>query len=221
MRLLVVEDEVRTASLLAKGLTEAGHVVDVCNDGVDGLAAATTGLYDAIVLDIMLPKLDGWSFLAGLREQDRRTPALILSAREDVRDRIRGLNLGADDYLVKPFIFEELLARLNALLRRQQPAQNKPLEFSDLSLDQRSLTAIRGTEKINLTAKEFQMLELFMRHQGEILSRTFISERIWDMSFDADSNVIEVNVRRLRRKIDEPFERKLIHTIKGAGYVLR
>lgn len=221
MRLLVVEDEVRTASLLAKGLTEAGHVVDVCNDGLDGMAAATTGVYDAIVLDIMLPKLDGWSLLAALREQDRRTPMLILSAREDVRDRIRGLNLGADDYLVKPFIFEELLARLNALMRRQQPTQGKPLEFADLTLDQRSLTAIRGQERINLTAKEFQMLELFLRHQGEVLSRTFISDRIWDMSFDADSNVIEVNVRRLRRKIDEPFERKLIHTIKGAGYVLR
>jgi two-component system copper resistance phosphate regulon response regulator CusR len=221
VRLLVVEDEPRTASLLAKGLSEAGHVVDVCNDGLDGMAAATTGSYDAIVLDIMLPKLDGWSLLAALREQDKRTPMLILSAREDVRDRIRGLNLGADDYLVKPFIFEELLARLNALLRRQQPVQSKPLEFADLSLDQRSLTAIRGAERINLTAKEFQMLELFMRHQGEILSRTFISERIWDMSFDADSNVIEVNVRRLRRKIDEPFERKLIHTVKGAGYVLR
>lgn len=221
MRLLVIEDEARTASLLAKGLTEAGHVVDVCNNGLDGLAAAAAGSYDAIVLDIMLPKLDGWSILAGLREQEVRTPTLILSAREDVRDRIRGLNLGADDYLVKPFIFEELLARLNALLRRQQPSQNKPLEFSDLSLDRRSLTAMRGSEKINLTAKEFQMLELFLQHQGEILSRTFISERIWDMSFDADSNVIEVNVRRLRRKIDEPFERKLIHTVKGAGYVLR
>lgn len=221
MRLLVVEDEARTAGLLAKGLTEAGHVVDVCNDGLDGMAAATAGFYDAIVLDIMLPKLDGWSLLAALREQDKRTPMLILSAREDVRDRIRGLNLGADDYLVKPFIFEELLARLNALLRRHQPTPGKALEFADLSLDQRSLTAIRGAERINLTAKEFQMLELFMRHQGEVLSRTFISERIWDMSFDADSNVIEVNVRRLRRKIDEPFERKLIHTIKGAGYVLR
>ncbi len=221
MRLLVVEDEARTASLLAKGLTEAGHVVDVCNDGLDGLAAATAGSYDAIVLDIMLPKLDGWAILAGLREQNVRTPTLILSARDDVRDRIRGLNLGADDYLVKPFIFEELLARLNALLRRQQPGQNRPLEFSDLSLDKRSLTAIRGNERINLTAKEFQMLELFLRHQGEILSRTFISERIWDMSFDADSNVIEVNVRRLRRKIDEPSAPKLIHTIKGAGYVLR
>jgi two-component system, OmpR family, copper resistance phosphate regulon response regulator CusR len=221
VRLLVVEDEDRTARLLAKGLGEAGHVVDVCADGLDGLAAATSGSYDIIVLDLMLPKLDGWSFLAGFREQNKVTPTLILSARDDVRDRVRGLKLGADDYLVKPFAFDELLARLDALSRRNHPGPAKPLAFVDLTIEQRSLTASRGSEKINLTAKEFMLLELLLRHQGEVLSRTFISERIWDMSFDIDSNVIEVNIRRLRRKVDEPFDRKLIHTVKGCGYVLR
>lgn len=221
MRLLVVEDEERTARLLARGLSEAGHVVDVSTNGLDGLAAAVSGSYDAIVLDLMLPKLDGWAVLAGFREHNKKTPALILSAREDVSDRVRGLNLGADDYLVKPFVFDELLARLNALLRRNQPIQGSPLEFVDLKLDPRSLTASRSGQTISLTVKEFQLLELLLRHQGEILSRATIAERVWDMSFDSDSNVIEVNIRRLRLKVDEPFARKIIHTVKGRGYVVR
>jgi two-component system copper resistance phosphate regulon response regulator CusR len=217
----VVEDEERTARLLARGLGEAGYVVDVSTNGLDGLAAAVSGSYDAIVLDLMLPKLDGWAVLAGFREHNKKTPALILSAREDVSDRVRGLNLGADDYLVKPFVFDELLARLNALLRRNQPIHGLPLEFIDLKLDPRSLTVSRSGQTISLTVKEFQLLELLLRHQGEILSRATIAERVWDMSFASDSNVIEVNIRRLRLKVDEPFERKIIHTVKGRGYVVR
>jgi two-component system, OmpR family, copper resistance phosphate regulon response regulator CusR len=221
MRLLVIEDEQRTRTLLSHGLREAGYVIDACDNGIDGLAHATGGEYDAIILDIMLPQMDGWSVLAGLRQHDKRTPALVLSAKEGVADRVRGLTLGADDYLVKPFAFDELLARVRAMLRRNQPIQEDPLSFADLRLDPRGYSVSRGGQRIELTAKEYQLLELLVRHQGEVLPRTLISERVWDMSFDSYSNVIEVNIRRLRMKIDDPFDRKLIHTVKGRGYVLR
>ena len=221
MRLLVVEDEQRTRRLLAHGLREAGFAIDACDNGLDGLAHASGGGYDAIILDIMLPQMDGWSVLAGLRQHDKQTPALVLSAKEGVADRVRGLTLGADDYLVKPFAFDELLARIRAMLRRNQPIQECPLTFADLRLDPRRFCASRADQTIELTAKEYQLLELLVRHQGEVLTRTVISERVWDMSFDSDSNVIEVNIRRLRLKVDGPFERKLIHTVKGRGYVIR
>lgn len=221
LRLLVIEDHEQTSRLLRRGLGEAGFVVDVCHDGLDGLHMATASQYDAIILDIMLPTLDGWMVLAGLRERDRRTPALILSARESVNDRVRGLSLGADDYLVKPFSFDELLARVRALLRRR--GENEPTKFAldDLVMEPNRLTVTRGGQPITLGLKEYQLLELLVRHQGEVLSRTFISERVWDMSFDSDSNVIEVNIRRLRKKIDEGHERPLIHTVRGRGYVVR
>ncbi len=221
MRLLVVEDEQRTRHLLVHGLSEAGFVIDACDNGLDGLVQAVGGNYDAIILDIMMPQMDGWSVLAGLRQHDKRTPALVLSAREEVADRVRGLTLGADDYLVKPFAFDELLARVRAMLRRNRPIQETPVAFADLRLEPRRFSASRAGETIELTGKEYSLLELLVRHQGEVLTRSAISERVWDMSFDSDSNVIDVNVWRLRRKVDDPFERKLIHTVKGRGYVIR
>jgi two-component system, OmpR family, copper resistance phosphate regulon response regulator CusR len=221
LRLLVIEDQEQTSRLLRRGLGEAGFVVDVAHDGLDGLHMATSSQYDAIILDIMMPRLDGWTVLAGLRESDRRTPALVLSARESVDDRVRGLSLGADDYLVKPFSFDELLARVRALLRRRTQHEPTTLAIADLSMDPGRLTITRAGQQITLGMKEYQLLELLVRHQGEVLSRNFIAERVWDMSFDSDSNVIEVNIRRLRKKIDDGFERQLIHTVRGRGYVVR
>lgn len=221
MRLLVIEDEQRTLGLLSDGLRAAGFQIDACDNGADGLQLAMQGSYGAIILDIMMPKMDGWSVLSELRKTDNRTPAIILSARESVSDRVRGLTLGADDYLVKPFAFDELLARLRAMLRRTSVLEEKPLEFLDLRLDPRGFAAVRGGETIELTAREYRLLELFLRHQGEVLSRESITSAVWNMSSDSESNVVEVNIKRLRRKIDDPFERKYIHTVKGRGYVLR
>lgn len=221
MRLLLIEDQEQTSRLLHQGLSEAGFVVDVCSDGLDGLERARSATYDAIILDIMLPTLDGWEILAGLRQRDAQTPALVLSALEGVEHRVRGLTLGADDYLVKPFSFDELLARLRALLRPRRHGEAPTLGLADLTLDPRRLVATRGDCPIDLSTKEFQLLELLVRHQGEVLSRAFISEHVWDMSFDSDSNVIEVSIRRLRKKIDDPYERKLIRTVRGRGYVVR
>ncbi len=221
MRLLVIEDHEQTSRLLRRGLGEAGFVVDVAHNGLDGLHMATSSPYDAIILDIMMPKLDGWTVLAGLRESDRRTPALVLSARESVDDRVRGLSLGADDYLVKPFSFDELLARVRALLRRANQPEQTTLSIADMTMDPSRLTITRAGQPITLGMKEYQLLELLVRRQGEVLSRNFIAEQVWDMSFDSDSNVIEVNIRRLRKKIDEGFERQLIHTVRGRGYVVR
>ncbi len=221
MRLLVIEDHEQTSRLLRRGLGEAGFVVDVAHNGLDGLHMATSSPYDAIILDIMMPKLDGWTVLAGLRESDRRTPALVLSARESVDDRVRGLSLGADDYLVKPFSFDELLARVRALLRRANQPEQTTLSIAEMTMDPSRLTVTRAGQPITLGMKEYQLLELLVRRQGEVLSRNFIAEQVWDMSFDSDSNVIEVNIRRLRKKIDEGFERQLIHTVRGRGYVVR
>jgi len=221
MRLLVIEDEDRTARLLHRGLKEAGFVVDTCSDGLDGLHQAISTPYDAIILDVRLPTLDGWMILAGLRERDQHTPALMLSAMEAVQHRVRGLSLGADDYLVKPFSFDELLARIRCLLRRRHPAEEQSLSIRDMTLDSKRLTVSRGGIPIHLSVKEFHLLELLVRHQNEVLSRSFISEEIWDMNFDSDSNVIEVNIRRLRKKIDDDHESKIIHTVRGRGYVAR
>jgi two-component system, OmpR family, copper resistance phosphate regulon response regulator CusR len=221
VELLIIEDESRTRDLLAFGLVEAGFSVDSCDNGVDGLARALSGGYDAIVLDIMMPGMDGWALLAGLRAHDRKTPAIILSARDAVQDRILGLTLGADDYLVKPFAFDELLARLRALLRRSSVTERECLDYADLRLMPRGQSAERAGRVIELTGKEYQLLELLLMHHGEVLSRAVISDRVWQMGVDSDSNVIEVNIRRLRGKVDDPHERKLIHTVKGRGYVLR
>ena len=221
MKFLVVEDDAKTSGFLQRGLSEEGFVVDVCGDGADGLDLASGGQYDLVILDIMLPLADGWTVLRDLRRIGNTTPVLILTARDGVKDRIRGLSLGADDYLIKPFAFGELLARIRAVLRRNVGAAADILRIDDLVLDPMRGKARRGDQTIDLTPKEIQLLELLMRHEDEVLSRTFIAERVWDMSFDSDSNVIDVNIRRLRSKVDDPFPRKLIHTVRGRGYVVR
>jgi heavy metal response regulator len=219
MRVLVVEDELRVRSFVERGLREAGFAVDVAVDGEDGLRLALVNPYDVIVLDLMLPKRDGLSVLRELRSAGRATPVLVLSARDEVDDRVRGLDAGADDYLPKPFAFAELLARVRALLRRGT-ARPSLLEVADLRVDLLSRKAERAGAKLDLTQKEFALLEYLARHAGEVVTRTMISEHVWDMNFDSFSNVIDVYIRYLRRKIDEPFEKKLIHTRRGVGYML-
>ena len=221
MRILIVEDEAKTAAYLSKGLTEHGYVVDVASNGIEGLHLATSGPYDLILLDVMLPGLDGWGVLDGIR-RERQTPVLFLSARDDVTDRVKGLELGADDYLVKPFAFSELLARIRTLLRRgasAQPAPEPGYRLADLEVDPVRRRVTRGGERIDLTAKEYALLDYFARHTGEVVSRTLIAEHVWDMNFDSDTNVVDVAVRRLRAKLDDRFAQKLIHTIRGVGYV--
>ena len=219
MKVLIIEDETKTSDYLCKGLSENGFVVDLATNGQDGLHLAQTGDYDVVVLDVMLPGKDGWTVLQELR-RSRQTPVLFLTAKDKVEDRVKGLELGADDYLVKPFAFSELLARIRTLLRRGKVAQPEVLRVADLELDSMRRKAIRGQTKINLTAKEFALLHLLMRRQGEVLSRTFIAEQVWDMNFDSETNVVEVAIRRLRAKIDDGSDKKLIHTMRGMGYVL-
>jgi two-component system copper resistance phosphate regulon response regulator CusR len=219
MKALIVEDETKTSDYLRKGLCENGFVVDLANNGIDGLHLALTGEYDIIVLDVTMPGKDGWSVLQELR-RSQETPVIFLTARDKVEDRVKGLELGADDYLVKPFAFSELLARIRTLLRRGKIQQPEVLRIADLELDPLRRRATRGQTKIDLTAKEFSLLYLFLRRQGEVLSRTFIAEQVWDMNFDSDTNVVEVAMRRLRAKIDDNYDKKLIHTIRGMGYVL-
>jgi two-component system copper resistance phosphate regulon response regulator CusR len=219
MKVLIVEDEAKTGDYLRKGLTENGFVVDLVSNGMDGLHLALTEDYAVIVLDVMLPGMDGWSVLRELRKA-KDTPVIFLTARDEVEDRVKGLELGADDYLVKPFAFSELLARLRTLLRRGRNVQAEALTIADLELDPVRRRVARGATRIDLTAKEFALLHLLMRRQGEVLSRTFIAEQVWDMNFDSDTNVVEVAIRRLRAKMDDPFERKLLHTVRGMGYVL-
>ena len=220
VKILIVEDEPKTGEYLRKGLGEAGFVVDLARNGPDGLHLAQTGDHDLLILDVMLPGLDGWALLQAVREAGSETPVLFLTARDEVEDRVRGLELGADDYLVKPFAFSELLARVRTLLRRGRAKEPEILRVADLELDLRRRRAVRGGARIDLTAKEFSLLELFLRRQGEVLPRMLIASQVWDMNFDSDTNVIEVAVRRLRAKVDDPFERKLIRTVRGMGYTL-
>ncbi|MFM0641434.1 heavy metal response regulator transcription factor [Paraburkholderia metrosideri] len=219
MRILVIEDELKTAAYLKKGLEESGCAVDVANDGPQGLILAQEEEYDVIVLDVMLPGMDGWTIVKTLRST-RITPVLFLTARDDVDDRVRGLELGADDYLVKPFAFVELLARVRTLARRGPPRESELIKVGDLEMDVNRRRVKRGGTRIDLTPREFSLLQLLARRQGEVLSRTQIASYVWDMNFDSDTNVVEVAIRRLRTKIDDNFPVKLIHTVRGVGYVL-
>ena len=219
MRVLVIEDELKTGEYLRKGLSEQGFVVDVARTGDDGTHLALTEDYAVIVLDVMLPGADGWSVLRSLRKA-KQTPVLFLTASDTVEDRVKGLELGADDYLVKPFAFSELLARLRSILRRGQAREPDVIKGGDLVVDLLRRRVSRGEQRIDLTAKEFALLALLLRRKGEVLSRTLIAEQVWDMNFDSDTNVVEVAIRRLRAKVDDPFAHRLIHTIRGVGYVL-
>jgi len=219
MRILVVEDEPKTAAYLKKGLEESGYSVEVANDGSHGLILAQEEDYDVIILDVMLPWMDGWTVVKTLRAT-RTTPVLFLTARDDVNDRVRGLELGADDYLVKPFAFVELLARVRTLARRGPPRESELIRIGDLEMDIHRRRVKRGTTRIDLTPREFSLLQLLARRHGEVLSRTQIASYVWDMNFDSDTNVVEVAIRRLRSKVDDNFPVKLIHTVRGVGYVL-
>ena len=220
MKILIVEDEPKTGDYLKQGLSEAGFVADLVRDGVDGRHLALTDDYDLVVLDVMLPGLDGWQVLRDIRQAGRHMPVLFLTARDQVEDRVKGLELGADDYLVKPFAFSELLARVRTLLRRGKSKEPELLQVADLDLDLLRRRVTRAGKRIDLTAKEFALLELLLRRQGEVLPRSLIASQVWDMNFDSDTNVIEVAMRRLRAKIDDDFEPKLIRTVRGMGYVL-
>ena len=220
MKILIVEDEKKTGDYLKQGLSEAGFVVDLARDGRDGMHLALSEDYDLVVLDVMLPGLDGWRVVQEIRHAGRDVPVLFLTARDEVEDRVKGLELGADDYLVKPFAFSELLARVRTLLRRGKAKEQEVLKAADLELDLLRRRVTRSGKRIDLTAKEFALLELLLRRQGEVLPRSLIASQVWDMNFDSDTNVIEVAVRRLRAKIDDDFEPKLIQTIRGMGYVL-
>ncbi len=223
MRLLVVEDEPKLAAYLEKGLTENGYVVDVARTGIDGRHYATEGDYQLVLLDIMLPGVDGFGVLKAIRARGT-TPVLMLTARDKVEDRVRGLQEGADDYLVKPFAFSELLARVAALLRRGGTGATVTaptvLKIADLEVDLVSRRVTRGEQRLDLTPKEFALLSLLLRRRGQILSRTTLADQVWNMNFDSETNVVEVAVRRLRVKLDDPFDQKLLHNVRGMGYVL-
>ncbi len=220
MRILIIEDEIKSAEYLRKGFSENGYIADVANDGEDGLHLAVTGEYDLIILDVGLPERSGWSVITELRRKGIEIPVLFLTARDAVEDRIKGLELGADDYLVKPFVFSELLARVRTILRRGPLRQLDVLAIGDLVIDLVRHKATRANQRLDLTPKEFMLLSLLARRAGEVVSRTLIAEQVWDMNFDSDTNVVDVAVRRLRAKVDDPYEAKLIHTLRGVGYVL-
>jgi two-component system copper resistance phosphate regulon response regulator CusR len=220
MKILIIEDEVKTGDYLRQGLSEAGFVVDLARDGLDGQHLALTDDYDLIVLDVMLPRRDGWQVLREIRQAGKQMPVLFLTAKDQIEDRVKGLDLGADDYLVKPFAFSELLARVRTLLRRGKTKDSEHLQAADLELDLIRRRVTRGGKRIDLTAKEFSLLELLLRRQEEVLPRSLIASQVWDMNFDSDTNVIEVAMRRLRAKVDDDFEPKLIRTMRGMGYVL-
>jgi two-component system copper resistance phosphate regulon response regulator CusR len=222
VKILIVEDEPKTGEYLRQGLNEAGFVADLAANGSDGLHLALHGEYDLVILDVMLPELDGWQVLASLRRRGLDMPVLFLTARDQVEDRVKGLELGADDYLVKPFSFAELLARVRTILRRGRGGglDSNVLRVADLELDLLRRRVTRGGKRIDLTAKEFGLLELLMRRQGEVLPRSLIASQVWDMNFDSDTNVIEVAMRRLRLKVDDGQSVKLIQTVRGMGYVL-
>jgi len=220
MRVLLVEDDGRVSSFIRRGLVEEGFAVDVSRDGRDAFHQAVHEPYDVIVLDVLIPFMDGFEVLSQIREQGCRVPVLILSAKDTVEDRVRGLNTGADDYLVKPFSFPELTARIRALLRRRSDLGQAPVRVGDLEMDLASRKVVRGGRRINLTPKEFSLLEYLVLNRGSVLTRTMIAEHVWDQHFDSFSNVIDVYIRYLRAKVDDPFPAKLIHTIRGVGYVL-
>ncbi|MCW0462234.1 heavy metal response regulator transcription factor [Xanthomonas sacchari] len=219
MKVLIVEDERKTADYLQQGLSEQGCTVDVAYDGIDGQHLALHYDFDVIVLDAMLPGLDGFAILRSLRSV-KSTPVIMLTARDSVEDRVKGLREGADDYLIKPFSFIELLARLQVLARRGRAQESTLLRVGELQIDMISRKAMRGRQRLDLTAKEFALLATLARHQGEILSKTAIAEMVWDMNFDSNTNVVEVAIKRLRAKIDVPFDAPLLHTVRGMGYVL-
>jgi two-component system copper resistance phosphate regulon response regulator CusR len=223
-KILLVEDQPTAAAYLSQGLHEEGMVVDVAHNGPDGLHLLLTVRYDLAILDVMLPGLDGWTILETARRAESPTPVLFLTARDDVEDRVRGLELGAEDYLVKPFAFSELLARVRVILRRNDGSQSvresSRFEVADLALDLLKHRATRGGDRLDLTPKEFALLTLLIRRAGEVQSRTVIADQVWDMNFESDTNVVEVAIRRLRTKIDDPYPLKLLHTVRGVGYVL-
>ena len=221
MKILIVEDEHKTGDYLRQGLAESGFVTELTSNGMDGLHLALTGDFDLVLLDVMLPGLNGWQVLERLRQGGKDMPVLFLTAKDQVEDRVKGLELGADDYLVKPFAFSELLARVRTLLRRGKGSiEATVLRAADLELDLLRRRVTRAGTRIELTAKELSLLELLLRRQGEVLPRSMIASQVWDMNFDSDTNVIEVAIRRLRAKVDDPFEPRLIRTARGMGYVL-
>ena len=221
MRILLIEDEKKTAAFLAKGLREAGFAADIAENGELGLNAALSTPYDLLIVDVLLPKKDGWEVVAALRQRELRIPILFLTARDNVRDRVKGLNLGADDYLVKPFAFSELLARVRSLLRRSSPERERELRIEDLEIDTRRNRATRSGVPLNLTAKEFLLLSHLARSAGEVVSRAEIMDQVWNVKFETKTNIVDVMVRRLRAKVDDPFGKKLVHTIRGVGYALK
>ena len=220
MRILVIEDNITTADYLNQGLKENFFIPDIAHDGQEGLFLVSNNDYEVIILDVMLPILDGWSLIKIIRQNNPNTPVLFLTAKDTVDDRVKGLELGADDYLIKPFAFSELLARIRSLLRRKQPQSSEMIQVADLKLDMQAHTVMRANNYINLTAKEFMLLSLLINKKGEVLSRTYIAEKVWDINFDSDTNTIDVAINRLREKMDKHFEKKLIHCIRGVGYVL-
>lgn len=223
MRILIAEDEKRVSQFLKKGFQEESYTVDIATDGEQASSLARTGEYDAIILDVMLPKKNGMEVLKEIREAKIATPVLVLSAKADVEDRVEGLNLGADDYVPKPFAFSEVLARVRSLMRRHSVGDDRSslLTLADLRMDLLTRQTTRGDRKITLTNKEFQLLEYMLRNKGRVLSRVIMTEHIWDMNFDSETNIVDVVINRLRRKIDDGFPSQLIHTVRGAGYVMK
>ncbi|TFW32947.1 heavy metal response regulator transcription factor [Massilia horti] len=219
MRLLIVEDEPKTGAYLRKGLNESGFVADLAATGLDGLDMALELDYELVVLDVMLPGMDGWTLLRQLRAS-KDTPVLLLTARDEVSDRVKGLELGADDYLVKPFDFSELVARIKTIMRRGKARNVDTVQLADLEIDVFKRKVTRAGRRIELTAKEFALLHLLAKRPGEVHSRAMIASQLWDMNFDSDTNVVDVAIRRLRAKIDDPFEKKLVHTMRGMGYLM-